>query len=91
MEIIPVQEENKDEATLCMLPVKYNNIYEIVGWGGSILILVVYINPLDDAINLSFNIIGSLGLILPCINKKAYQPMVINVAWIIGSFYKYFS
>jgi|TARA_R110002012_G_scaffold210242_1_gene380853 hypothetical protein len=89
MEIIPVQEEN-NEATY-MLPVKYNNIYEIVGWGSSILILVVYINPFDDVINLSFNIIGSLGLIVPCINKRAYQPMVINVAWVIGSFYKYFS
>ena len=89
MEIIPVQEEN-NEAT-CMLPVKYHNIYEIVGWGGSILIFVVYINPFDDVINLSFNIIGSLGLIVPCINKRAYQPIVINAAWVIGSFYKYFS
>ena len=74
-----------------ILTSKVFHIYEIVGWGGSILIFVVYINPFDDVINLSFNIIGSLGLIVPCINKRAYQPMVINVAWIIGSFYKYFS
>jgi len=63
---------------------------EGVAWVGSGLILTAYIYPLDLETDFIFNLIGAASLLGVCIKKKAFQPMVLNTAWIIGGFYKYF-
>jgi hypothetical protein len=82
--------ENNVDSEKFLLPVKYNKIYEFIGWGGSILVLIAYIVPIKNFTYFMFNILGAFGLIISCINKKAYQPIVVNIIWIIGTFYKYF-
>jgi len=63
---------------------------EGVAWVGSSLILTAYIYPLDLKTDFIFNLIGAASLLGVCMKKKAFQPMVLNTAWIIGGFYKYF-
>ena len=65
--------ENNVDSEKFLLPVKYNNIYEFIGWAGSVLVLIAYIIPLQDFTYFIFNILGALGLIISCINKKSYQ------------------
>ena len=63
---------------------------EGIAWVGSGLILTAYIYPLDLETDFIFNLIGAASLLGVCMKKKAFQPMVLNTAWIIGGFYKYF-
>jgi len=63
---------------------------EGVAWVGSGLILTAYIYPLDLETDFMFNLVGAASLLGVCLKKKAFQPMVLNTALIIGGFYKYF-
>jgi len=92
MEIIDISgslsaEELHQSKTFC--PRKTATI-EGFAWIGSGLILAAYIYPLDLETDFMFNFIGAASLLGVCLKKKAYQPMVLNTAWIIGGFYKYF-
>ena len=62
-------------------------VYETIGWTGSILVFLAYLNFLDEETNFYLNIFGPLGIVIVCIPKKTYQPIIVNSAWIIGAFY----
>ncbi len=59
----------------------------IVGWTGMILILLAYILlnfkviDTESMIYLSFNVIGSCGIIVHSLKRKDYQPVILNVIW----------
>ena len=65
-------------------------IIEGLAWTGSILILTAYISSLERTTDFLFNTLGAAGVIGVCIKKRAFQPIVLNAAWIIGGCYKYF-
>lgn len=63
---------------------------ELIGWGGSILIVIAYVMDLNNENDFIFNTVGSASLVGVCYRKKAYQPLAINAAWVVGGLYKYF-
>jgi hypothetical protein len=65
-------------------------IIEGVAWFGSGLILTAYISSLERTTDFLFNTLGAAGVLGVCIKKRAFQPIVLNAAWIIGGCYKYF-
>jgi hypothetical protein len=65
-------------------------IIEGVAWTGSALILTAYIGSLERTTDFLFNTLGAAGVLGVCIKKRAFQPIVLNAAWIIGGCYKYF-
>ena len=65
-------------------------IIEGVAWFGSALILTAYIGSLERTTDFLFNTLGAAGVLGVCIKKRAFQPIVLNAAWIIGGCYKYF-
>lgn len=64
---------------------------EGVGWIGSVLVLIPYVTPLDKTVDFVLNTLGASGLFIVCLTSKQYQSVIINAAWVIGGFYKYFS
>ena len=62
---------------------------ECVGWCGSIMILIAYVGSFTDLIEFWLNILGSVGLLVICWRKRAYQPVFLNSAWIVGSIYNF--
>jgi len=64
---------------------------EGIGWIGSILVLIPYVTPLDKTVDFVLNTLGASGLFIVCLTSKQYQSVIINAAWVIGGFYKYFS
>jgi hypothetical protein len=64
---------------------------EGVGWIGSVLVLIPYVIPLDKTVDFVLNTLGASGLFIVCLTSKQYQSVIINAAWVIGGFYKYFS
>jgi hypothetical protein len=64
---------------------------EGVGWIGSVLVLIPYVIPLDKTIDFVFNTLGASGLFIVCLTSRQYQSVIINAAWVIGGFYKYFA
>ena len=65
-------------------------IIEGLAWTGSGLILTAYVNSLERTTDFLFNTLGAAGVLVVCIKKQAFQPIVLNAAWIIGGCYKYF-
>jgi hypothetical protein len=65
-------------------------VSECVGWIGSVLVLIPYIVTLDKTTDFVLNTAGASGLFIVCVTSKQYQSIVINAAWIVGGFYKYF-
>ncbi len=65
-------------------------IIEGIAWGGSALILTAYVSSLERTTDFLFNTLGAAGVLGVCIKKRAFQPIVLNAAWIIGGCYKYF-
>ena len=63
--------------------------FQIIGWIGMVLILVAYFLVSFDIVtvhNIWFqlmNIVGSIGLVLVAYNRKDYQPMTLNIIWIL--------
>jgi hypothetical protein len=64
---------------------------EGVGWIGSVLVLIPYVTPLDKTVDFVLNTLGASGLFIVCLTSRQYQSVIINAAWVIGGFYKYFS
>ena len=64
---------------------------EGVGWIGSVLVLIPYVIPLDKKVDFVLNTLGASGLFIVCLTSRQYQSVIINAAWVIGGFYKYFS
>lgn len=63
--------------------------FQIIGWIGMILILAAYFLVSFDMMtvhNIWFqlmNIIGSFGLVLVAFGRRDWQPMVLNIIWIL--------
>ena len=64
-------------------------ISEIIGWYGTIAIILAYallsfsiINS-DSIIYQILNFSGALGIILISLLKKAYQPATLNIIWAV--------
>ena len=60
---------------------------EIIGWYGVVAILFAYAlvsfnfaKP-DSIIYQTLNLTGAIGIVAVSLAKKAYQPMVLNIAW----------
>ena len=64
---------------------------EGVGWIGSVLVLIPYVIPLDKKVDFVLNTLGASGLFIVCLTSRQYQSVIINAAWVIGGFYKYFA
>ena len=64
---------------------------EGAGWIGSVLVLIPYVIPIDKTVDFVLNTLGASGLFIVCLTSKQYQSVIINAAWVIGGFYKYFS
>ena len=66
-----------------------NKLFETIGWVGMAMILTAYalanfhILSVDSITYQLLNIIGSLGIILVSYLRRNYQPMVLNIVWII--------
>jgi len=63
--------------------------FQIIGWIGMVLILVAYFLISFDIVtvhNIWFqllNIVGSFGLVLVAFGRRGWQPMVLNIIWIL--------
>jgi len=84
LEIVQDEEINAAETQIAKC---YERGCEIAGWVGSSLILTAYVGTLPVMTEFWLNIIGSAGLLLICWRKRAYQPIFLNSAWIVGSIY----
>jgi hypothetical protein len=68
---------------------KRNAIEEVVGWYGTAAILVAYALVSFGIIQAStyvfqvLNLTGAIGIVYISLKKKAYQPGVLNIAWVI--------
>ena len=81
---LPTRESQSEEN-------KYQKyIIEGFAWFGSVLIWTAYVSSLERTTDFLFNTLGAAGVIVVCIKKRAFQPIVLNAAWIIGGCYKYF-
>ena len=91
MEVNPSQSEsNVSPDTLSSSKWKLY-LSEGVGWIGSVLVLVPYVIPLDKKVDFVLNTLGASGLFIVCLTSRQYQSVIINAAWVVGGFYKYFS
>ena len=85
--------QNIDEETRTAMKIKLDKYYErgseMIGWIGSSFILTAYVGSFDDMAEFWLNIVGSIGLLVICWRKRAYQPVFLNSAWIVGSIYKF--
>ena len=63
--------------------------FQIIGWIGMVLIMVAYFLISFDIVtvhNIWFqllNIVGSFGLVLVAFGRRGWQPMVLNIIWIL--------
>ncbi len=64
-------------------------LIELFGWYGAIAIVSAYalvsfsvIQP-TDIIYQILNGTGALGIVLVSLSKKAYQPAILNIVWVI--------
>ncbi len=64
-------------------------LFETIGWIGMGMILVGYflvsfhVISVDNLIYQLLNIVGSSGIVLVSYLRKNYQPMVLNIIWIL--------
>ncbi len=64
-----------------------NRTSEIVGWYGTVAILLAYalsnfnIISTQTLLYQSLNVTGALGIVLISIKRKTYQPAVLNMIW----------
>jgi hypothetical protein len=65
------------------------NLYEAVGWYGVLAILAAYalsnfeLLKLDSPAYIILNLTGSLAIALEASKKKDYQPVILNVVWLL--------
>lgn len=68
---------------------KRNIIIEIIGWCGTIAIVLAYVLSsfsVFSSNNIFYQILngtGALGIVLVSFRKKTYQPAVLNTIWLI--------
>jgi hypothetical protein len=64
---------------------------EVLGWIGSILILIPYMfsERLDNITDAVMNVSGASAVLVSCIPKKAWQPIILNSVWIITTIYNF--
>lgn len=68
---------------------QYNLFWSVVGWYGVAAIVTAYflvnfeLVTVHDASYQFLNITGALGLALETWIKRDYQPMVLNIIWLI--------
>ena len=86
MEVISSQSDSNVSSSKCKL-----YLSEGVGWIGSVLVLIPYVIPLDKTVDFLLNTLGASGLFIVCLTSRQYQSVIINAAWVIGGFYKYFA
>jgi hypothetical protein len=66
-----------------------NQLKEILGWYGMTAIVLAYSLISFSLISSNsfyyqfLNLTGSLGIILVALGKKDYQPVVLNIIWMI--------
>ncbi|MCC6639454.1 hypothetical protein IT409_02765 [Candidatus Falkowbacteria bacterium] len=64
-------------------------IYEIIGWYGAVALICGYllnsfgIVESNSLIYQLINITGSIGIALISYKKKTFQPMVLNLIWLL--------
>ena len=68
----------------------FTKFFEICAWIGSIMILLDFIVEFKPLYALLINAIGPIPIVLVCIKKRAFQPMFLNICWIIGGIIKFF-
>lgn len=62
---------------------------DIIGWIGVVLILVAFTLTTFGVINADniaygiLNFTGALGIILSSYAKKDFQPVILNIAWLL--------
>ena len=86
MEVNPSQSDSNVSSSKCKL-----YLSEGIGWIGSVLVLIPYVIPLDKTVDFLLNTLGASGLFIVCLTSRQYQSVIINAAWVIGGFYKYFA
>ena len=86
MEVNPSQSDSNVSSSKCKL-----YLSEGIGWIGSVLVLIPYVIPLDKTVDFVLNTLGASGLFIVCLTSRQYQSVIINAAWVIGGFYKYFA
>ena len=64
------------------------NIPDIIGWIGSLIILIAYIFHKSDIIKDSnildiMNMFGSITVGYVCYLRKAWQPLFLNCSWFV--------
>ncbi len=66
-----------------------NKLAEIIGWTGTILVILAYVLvsfkvlAADNLIYQLMNLFGAIGVITISLVKKVYQPVVIQIVWIL--------
>lgn len=62
---------------------------EVVGWLGVVAILGAYtlnifsVLTADSLLYQSLNALGAIGIIVDARSKRDYQPVVLNIVWLI--------
>jgi len=64
---------------------------EILGWIGSVLILIPYMfsERLGNITDTVMNVSGASAVLVSCIPKKAWQSIILNSVWIITTIYNF--
>ena len=66
-----------------------NQLTQVAGWAGVTCILVAYISITLNLLSPQtllyslLNIVGSAGILASSYNKRDFQPMLLNIIWII--------
>ncbi|HLC32305.1 MAG TPA: hypothetical protein VJJ82_00600 [Candidatus Nanoarchaeia archaeon] len=64
-------------------------VIEIVGWYGVVAIILAYAGLSFGFLDLShpayqlLNLTGSIGILIDALSKKDYEPVVINIFWMV--------
>ncbi len=68
-------------------------LIEIIGWIGSVMVIVAYalsmnkVISVDDKMYYGLNIIGSIFLILNTYYHHSIPSMMVNVVWVLVAFF----
>lgn len=68
-------------------------LYDILGWGGAILILLAYflvsvkkLQPTSDKFQL-LNLFGAIGIVINSLHYKAFPSAGLNTVWTLIAIY----
>lgn len=66
-----------------------NKLIEAIGWMGVVCIIAAYaLNSFDvvsaqSGVYIGLNIAGSVGIIIDAVKDRNYQPVALNIVWIV--------